>query len=313
LLRIPTIGIFAQRFAMKEYNITVVATNNPKIIKLEANHFLAKGNYEYKNIDEAKNSPLAQQLFYLPFIKTVYISGNFIALERFDIVEWDDVKDEVAQQLVEYLNAGEPVVHEDIAQKKEPITVYAEVTPNPAVMKFVANKRIVPAVYEFKNIDEAKDSPLAQELFHFPFVKEVFFDENYVSISKYDMAEWEELTMQLREFIRDFLADGKEVVSAEALQKSKESTEQASTQTQYDDTSQQIIDILEEYVKPAVASDGGNILFQSYEAESKTVNVILQGACSGCPSSTFTLKNGIETMLKNMMGDKIHEVVALNG
>ncbi|MCR9265111.1 MAG: NifU family protein [Flavobacteriaceae bacterium] len=298
---------------MKEYNITVVATNNPKIIKLEANHFLAKGNYEYKNIDEAKNSPLAQQLFYLPFIKTVYISGNFIALERFDIVEWDDVKDEVAQQLVEYLNAGEPVVHEDIAQKKEPVTVYAEVTPNPAVMKFVANKRIVPAVYEFKNIDEAKDSPLAQELFHFPFVKEVFFDENYVSISKYDMAEWEELTMQLREFIRDFLADGKEVVSAEALQKSKESTEQASTQTQYDDTSQQIIDILEEYVKPAVASDGGNILFQSYEAESKTVNVILQGACSGCPSSTFTLKNGIETMLKNMMGDKIHEVVALNG
>lgn len=313
MLRIPTIGIFAQRFAMKEYNITVVATNNPKIIKLEANHFLAKGNYEYKNIDEAKNSPLAQQLFYLPFIKTVYISGNFIALERFDIVEWDDVKDEVAQQLVEYLNAGEPVVHEDIAQKKEPVTVYAEVTPNPAVMKFVANKRIVPAVYEFKNIDEAKDSPLAQELFHFPFVKEVFFDENYVSISKYDMAEWEELTMQLREFIRDFLADGKEVVSAEALQKSKESTEQASTQTQYDDTSQQIIDILEEYVKPAVASDGGNILFQSYEAESKTVNVILQGACSGCPSSTFTLKNGIETMLKNMMGDKIHEVVALNG
>ncbi|KAB7529249.1 NifU family protein [Flagellimonas olearia] len=298
---------------MKEYNITVVATNNPKIIKLEANHFLAKGNYEYKNIDEAKNSPLAQQLFYLPFIKTVYISGNFIALERFDIVEWDDVKDEVAQQLVEYLNAGEPVVHEDVTQKKEPITVYAEVTPNPAVMKFVANKRIVPAVYEFKNIDEAKDSPLAQELFHFPFVKEVFFDENYVSISKYDMAEWEELTMQLREFIRDFLADGKEVVSAEALQKSKESTEQASTQTQYDDTSQQIIDILEEYVKPAVASDGGNILFQSYEAESKTVNVILQGACSGCPSSTFTLKNGIETMLKNMMGDKIHEVVALNG
>lgn len=313
MLRIPTIGIFAQRFAMKEYNITVVATNNPKIIKLEANHFLAKGNYEYKNIDEAKNSPLAQQLFYLPFIKTVYISGNFIALERFDIVEWNDVKDEVAQQLVEYLNAGEPVVHEDIAQKKEPITVYAEVTPNPAVMKFVANKRIVPAVYEFKNIDEAKDSPLAQELFHFPFVKEVFFDENYVSISKYDMAEWEELTMQLREFIRDFLADGKEVVSGEALQKSKESTEQASTQTHYDDTSQQIIDILEEYVKPAVASDGGNILFQSYEAESKTVNVILQGACSGCPSSTFTLKNGIETMLKNMMGDKIHEVVALNG
>ena len=298
---------------MKEFNITIVPTNNPKIIKLEANHFLVKGNYEFKNIDEAKNSPLAQQLFYLPFIKTVYIASNFVALERFDIVEWDDVKDEVAQQLVEYLNAGEPVVNEEAVTKKEPITVYAEVTPNPAVMKFVSNKRIVPSTYEFKNIDEAKDSPLAKELFHLPFVKEVFMDENYVSVTKYEVADWEEINMQLREFIRDYLADGKEVVTAEAIQKGKETVEQKKEGTDYDDTSLQIIDILEEYVKPAVAGDGGNILFQSYEEQSGTVNVILQGACSGCPSSTFTLKNGIETMLKNMMGDKIKEVVALNG
>ncbi|WP_127142313.1 NifU family protein [Flagellimonas marinaquae] len=298
---------------MKEFNITVVPTNNPKIIKMEANHFLVKGNYEYKNIDEAKDSPLAQQLFYLPFIKTVYIASNFVALERFDIVEWDDVKDEVAQQLVEYLNAGEPIVNEVDVKKKQPITVYAEVTPNPAVMKFVSNKRIVPSTYEFKNIDDAKDSPLAKELFHLPFVKEVFMDENYVSVTKYEVADWEEINMQLREFIRDYLADGKEVVTAEAIQKSRETVEQKNTQTPYDDTSQQIIDILEEYVKPAVASDGGNILFQSYEEQSGTVSVILQGACSGCPSSTFTLKNGIETMLKNMMGEKIKEVVALNG
>ncbi len=299
---------------MKEYNITLVATNNPKILKFEANDFLVKGSYEYKNIDEAKDSPLAQQLFYLPFIKTVYISGNFVAMERFDIVEWQDVKDEVAQQLVEYLNAGEPIVNEKEANKKQPITVYAEVTPNPAVMKFVSNKRIVPATYEFKNIDEAKDSPLAQELFHFPFVKEVFFDENYISVSKYEVADWEEITMQLREFIRDFLSDGKDVVSPEAYQKAvSEPGPQSQQAAVHDATSQQIIDILEEYVKPAVASDGGNILFQSYEEDSKTVNVILQGACSGCPSSTFTLKNGIETMLKNMMGDKVNEVVAING
>tara|TARA_R110002012_G_scaffold68372_3_gene177705 strand:- start:40638 stop:41534 length:897 start_codon:yes stop_codon:yes gene_type:complete len=298
---------------MKEFNITLVPTNNPKIIKLEANHFLVKGNYEYKNIDEAKDSPLAQQLFYLPFVKTVYIASNFVALERFDIMEWDDVKDEVAQQLVEYLNAGEPIVNEVDVKKKQPITVYAEVTPNPAVMKFVSNKRIVPNTYEFKNIDEAKDSPLAIELFHLPFVKEVFMDENYVSVTKYEVADWEEINMQLREFIRGYLTDGKDVVTAEAIQKTKETVEQAATQTDYDDTSQQIIAILEEYVKPAVASDGGNILFQSYEEQSGTVSVILQGACSGCPSSTFTLKNGIETMLKNMMGEKIKEVVALNG
>ncbi|MER3316993.1 MAG: NifU family protein [Allomuricauda sp.] len=298
---------------MKEYNITVVPTNNAKIIKFEANHFLVKGNYEYKNIDEAKESPLAQQLFYLPFVKTVYIASNFVALERFDIVKWDDVKDEVAQQLVEYLNAGEPIVNENDIKKKQPITVYAEVTPNPAVMKFVSNKKIVPNTYEFKNIDEAKDSPLAIELFHLPFVKEVFMDENYVSVTKYEVADWEEINMQLREFIRDYLADGKDVVTAEAIQKSKETIEQKTNGTDYDDTSLQIIDILEEYVKPAVAGDGGNILFQSYEEESGTVSVILQGACSGCPSSTFTLKNGIEIMLKNMMGEKIKEVVALNG
>ncbi len=300
---------------MKEYHITLIETNNPAILKFEANHFLVKQNYEFKNIDEAKNSPLAQQLFYLPFIKTVYISGNFIALERYDIVQWNDVKDEVAQQLVEYLNAGEPIVNEPETSKKVAVTVYAEVTPNPAVMKFVANKAIVPSIFEFKNIDEAKDSELAKQLFHFPFVKEVFFDQNYVSVTKYDVAEWDEITMEVREFIRDFLTEGKEVVSAEAQQAepTNGNPDLEGKEVVHDDTSKQIIDILEEYVKPAVASDGGNILFQSYEEQSKTVNVILQGACSGCPSSTFTLKNGIETMLKNMLGDKVHEVVALNG
>lgn len=301
--------------AMKEYVITVVETNNPAILKFEANHFLTNGsNFEFKNIDDAKNSPLAQQLFYLPFIKTVYISGNFIALERFDIVDWPSVKDEVAQQLVEYLNAGEPIVNEEEDNKKVAVTIYAEITPNPAVMKFVANRKIVPAMFEFKNLDEAKGSDMAKKLFHLPYVKEVFMDENYVSITKYDVASWDEITMELRELIRNFIADGNEVVSSEEVAVKSIATSNPNTENEtLDDTSQEIIDILEEYVKPAVASDGGNILFQSYEKESKTVNVILQGACSGCPSSTYTLKNGIETMLKNMMGDKVSEVVALNG
>ncbi len=300
---------------MKEYSITVKQTNNPAVLKFETNHFITKNNnYEFKNIDEARKSPLAQQLFYLPFIKTVYISGNFIGLERFDIVEWADVKDEVAQQLVDYLNSGEAVVIEESQGGKVPVTVYAEVTPNPAVMKFVSNIRIVPTAFEFKNIDEAKDSKLASQLFQLPFVKEVFIDENYVSVSKFDVAEWDDITMQLREMVRDFLTNGNEVVSENSIAyKNAETPKAKLNNDSLDETSKQIIDILEEYVKPAVASDGGNILFQSYEEESKTVNVILQGACSGCPSSTYTLKNGIETMLKNMMGDKVNEVVALNG
>ena len=300
---------------MKEFSITVVETNNPAILKFEANHFIVQHqNYEFKNIDEAKNSPLAQQLFYLPFVKTVYLSGNFIAIERYDIVDWKDVKDEVAQQLVEYLNAGEPIVTELPSVAKVAVSVYAEVTPNPAVMKFVASRKIVPTTLEYKNIDDAKGSELAKELFHFPFVKEVFMDENYVSVTKFEVAEWDDITLALREHIRDFIAAGKEVATTQSIvQKTKEAPAQQLNNEHLNDTSKEIIDILEEYVKPAVASDGGNILFQSYEEDTKTVNVILQGACSGCPSSTFTLKNGIETMLKNMMGDKVNEVVALNG
>ncbi|TDS19223.1 Fe-S cluster biogenesis protein NfuA [Maribacter caenipelagi] len=303
---------------MKEYSITVVKTNNPNILKFETNHILVqRKNYEFKNIDDAKNSPLAQQLFHLPFIKTVYISGDFIGLERYDIVQWEDVKDEVAQQLVEYLNAGEPIVIEEDMDKPVPVTVYAEVTPNPSTMKFVASKKIVASAFEFKNIDEARDSKLAMELFQFPFVKQVFIDENYVSVSKYEVAEWDDINIELREVIRNFIADGKEIVAdnAKAIGAEAQVSETVSAESTIalDETSQEIVDILEEYVKPAVASDGGNIMFQSYDVESKTVNVILQGACSGCPSSTFTLKNGIETMLKNMMGDKVNEVVALNG
>ena len=301
---------------MKEYVITVRETNNPAILKFETNHFITSNtSYEFKNIDEAKNSPLAQQLFYLPFIKTVYVAGNFIALERFDIVDWDDVKDEVAQQLVDYLNAGEPVVIEEPATKKVAITIYAEVTPNPAVMKFVANKKLVPAMFEFKNIDDAKDSELAKKLFLLPFVKEVFMDENYISVSKYEVADWNEITLEVRELIREHIADGHEIVSEGSISTPKQDEAAPGQQStvHQDATSQEIIQILEEYVKPAVAMDGGNILFQSYDEELKTVNVILQGACSGCPSSTFTLKNGIETMLKNMMGDRINEVVAING
>ena len=203
---------------MKEHVITVQETNHPAILKFEANQPLVQeGNYEYKNIDDASGSPLAQQLFYLPFIKTVYISGNFIALERFDIVKWEDVKDEVAQQLVEYLNSGAPVVNEEVRNTRVAVTVYAEVTPNPAVMKFVANKKLVPGVFEFKNIDEATDSPLAQKLFQFPYVREVFMDLNYISVTKYEVADWNEVTMELREMIREYLAAGNEVLKEGAV------------------------------------------------------------------------------------------------
>lgn len=296
-------------------SITIKETQNPAIIKFELQDFITKNqNFEFKNIDETKNSPLAQKLFYLPFVKTVYISGNFIAIERFSIVEWADVQDEVAQQIEEFIqNGGKIIIEEESFVKKSPISVYGETTPNPATLKFVVSRILTKKAVECKNIDDTTASPLAKELFKFPFVKEIFIDENYVSVSKYDVATWDEITLELRTFIKQFIENGGTAVDESLIEElPQQSKQQIANFDNLDTTSQQIINILEEYVKPAVAADGGNILFDSYDEKTKNVKVILQGSCNGCPSSTFTLKSGIENMLKNMLNDNEIVVEALN-
>lgn len=300
---------------MSTFKVNIQETSNPSILKFEINQFITQHqSFEFNNIDEAKASPLAQQLFYLPFVKKVYITSNFVAIERFNIIEWEDVKEEVSTQIEEYLNANGVVINQEEAPKKIPVTVYTESTPNPSVTKFVANKKLVTASFEFTSIDTAKGSPLASELFHFSFVKSVFIDENYVSVTKYDVADWNTITNELREFIKIYIENGKEIISANTIETLEKTTEKIEANFEsLDDTSKEIVNILEEYVKPAVASDGGNIEFQSYDENTKTVKVILQGACSGCPSSTFTLKNGIENMLKEMLAGKVNTVEAING
>ena len=258
-------------------------------------------------------------------LKTVFISQNFIAIEKYAIVEWGDVQDEVAASIAEYLNSGKPVITETGATKKVPVTIYAESTPNPAVMKFVANKPLAVGTFEFKSIDDTAHAPLAMELFGFPFVKEVFISANYVSVAKYDIAEWQEISMELREFIRTYIEAAKPVLKDEILQNQVNSEENSSIAlvssqengktdgTLHTEVEKEIISILDQYIKPAVASDGGHIAFDSFNEETKTVRVILQGACSGCPSSTLTLKNGIETMLTEMLQGRVTTVEAING
>ena len=299
---------------MTPFTISIQQTSNPKIIKFETDSFLTKyESFEFSNIDDAKNSPLAQQLFHLPFVKKIYISGSFIAIERYDIIEWDAVQTEVGEQIENFLNQGGAILINE-EKKKNPVTVYAESTPNPGVQKFVANKKLVAQTFEFTSIEEAKLSPFATALFQFPFVKSIFIDKNYVSVTKNDIVEWESITLELREFIKSFIEDGKEMVSASAAKNLEKTTTQLDTAYEaLDDTSKEIINILEEHIKPAVASDGGNIVFESYNADTKTVKVILQGACSGCPSSTYTLKSGIEAMLKEMLAGRVEIVEAING
>jgi len=201
--------------------------------------------------------------------------------------------------------------------KRVPVSIYAEMTPNPKVMKFVSNKLLLQSdSAEFRNIDEAKPSPLATKLFHFPFVKEVFISGNYIAIAKFDIVEWDDVAQEVRVFITEFLQDGGVAVHEEQLAPiQEEKAEQGSgpvlNPEDLGEVEARIVDILEEYIKPAVAQDGGNIAFMAYK--DKIVEVQLQGACSGCPSSTMTLKNGILSILQKMLPTLVEDVVAVNG
>ena len=264
------------------------------------------------NIDQASDAPLVKQLFYLPFVKKIVLENSTLIVERFDILEWEDVIEEVAAQIEDFLNDGGEVLNIVKERVKVPVTVYAESTPNPSAMKFVANKKITDQTLSFENVDLTHDAPLARELFNFPFVKEVFMDENYISISKHDTIQWEEIVMELRGFIKSYLEEEKTILGPSFDSQVQDSSQSKSYQN-LNETEQEIVKILEEYVKPAVASDGGNIIFDSYEDSEKKVKVVLQGACSGCPSSTFTLKNGIENILKEMLPGRVEMVEAING
>lgn len=217
--------------------------------------FGIKENKTFNSVEEAKDFPLVQQMFYLPFVKSVELMDNGLALERFDILDWKDVIDEVGQEIQKYLNDGGKVTAASDL-KKIPVTVYAESTPNPSVMKFVANKMLVEAVYEFKSIEEASTAPIAAALFQFPFVKEIFIDTNYISINKKEEVEWETIVMEVREFIRAYIEDGKTIISSAAPAKETFSSS-ATPLEELDETSQEIVKIIEDYIKPAVASDGG--------------------------------------------------------
>jgi NFU1 iron-sulfur cluster scaffold homolog, mitochondrial len=192
-----------------------------------------------------------------------------------------------------------------------PVTVYVEMTPNPNTMKFVANKYLLlnGESVEFTSQAEAKGySPLAEELFNFPFVKTVFITANFVTIAKNDSISWDFVTMELREFVKEWLQSGKDVLIMMPAAKAKSEDESKPVKhfepSEYDDA---IVALLDEYVRPAVENDGGAIDFVGYE--DGTVTVALRGACSGCPSSTATLKGGIENLLKSHLPE-VKEVVA---
>lgn len=196
---------------------------------------------------------------------------------------------------------------------KVPTSLYAEATPNPRVMKFVANRLLVDQnIYEFNNRAEAIGSPLALELFGFPFVESIFISNHFISVTKKDNSiEWSDIVVEMREFIRDFLVEGGEVISENVSpKKSKTVTHKEELNREFSPIEKKIADLLDEYVRPAVEQDGGFISLKKFEKG--TVTVSLQGACSGCPSSSMTLKSGIEGLLKRELPEEVKQVIADN-
>lgn len=188
------------------------------------------------------------------------------------------------------------------------ISIYTEMTPNPATMKFVANKLLYPGKsIDFQDETMASPSPLAKELFSFPFIKSVFIASNFVTLTKTgDVEDWQEVIPQVKQFLKEYIENGGTIVNEEEV--SKIVPESSNTiAADDDDIVKRIKELLDNYVRPAVEMDGGAIQYKSYNQG--VVNLMLQGSCSGCPSSMITLKAGIEGMMKRMIPE-VKEVIA---
>jgi Fe-S cluster biogenesis protein NfuA len=200
---------------------------------------------------------------------------------------------------------------------EQPYIIYAEETPNPASMKFVANRLLLVsgATAEYKSVADAKDAPIAKALFNFPFVKSVFISSNYISVMRHDAVLWEDCVHELRIFITDYLNKGNAIIDKlpeKQVAADNTFTKTVNINTQHnvpkDEVENKIIEILEQYIRPAVEQDGGLITFK--DLKDGIVTVQMRGSCSGCPSSTMTLKAGIEALLKRLLPDDVKEVVS---
>lgn len=185
------------------------------------------------------------------------------------------------------------------------VSIYTEMTPNPETMKFVANKLLYPGKsIDFPEESSATPSPLAKELFAFPFIRSVFIASNFVTLTKTPETQWEEVIPTVREFLKQYLEEGKVVINEDQIVVKKDTN---TVNADDSDVVKRIKELLENYVKPAVEMDGGAISFKGYE--NGIVKLMMQGSCSGCPSSMITLKAGIEGMMKRMIPE-VQEVVA---
>ena len=289
--------------------IIIEPTENSKVMKFVADYNLMPGSLELDRTSDVSELPLAKKLFVYPFVERIFITANFIAVAKQDGVEWENVV-EPLKEIIEAELEANPRVY--LQKEKEVQQVFAEMTPNPMVMKFVSTKILLDGFVEVKSKDDAAEVPLAKAIFNeFDFTKEVFISDNFVAVTKNVSVEWHEVMVAVRTFITEYLQNGGEI--SNATPQKHESPVENLMNREYTETEQKISDILKEYVAPAVESDGGKISLIEYVPETKTAKMLLQGACSGCPSSTATLKGGIENLLKQFVPELVEKVEAVNG
>lgn len=289
--------------------ILIEPTENPKVLKFVADYTLLPGSVELDRDSDISEIPMAQELFKFPFVERIFITANFIAVAKQDGVEWEHVAESLKNILQETLHENPRVYRPKTVDTYQ---VFSEMTPNPMVMKFVSSHKLIDGFVEVKSREESVDVPLGEAIFNrFPFVKEIFISENFVALTKNVSVEWHEVMVEVRDFISDYLQEGGKISNI-TPQKHDKPAENIINR-EYTQNEQKISDILDEYVAPAVAGDGGKISLIEYDEASKTARMLLQGACSGCPSSTATLKGGIENLLKQFLPELVENVEAVNG
>lgn len=291
--------------------VYIEQTTQKQILKFVCDEIITPGSFELTKDSDLSKSKLAQQLFQFPFVEKVFITANFVAIQKSESIEWEHVAQSLKEVVNDHLNQQTIIIKEVV---KEPYTLYAEMTPNPSVMKFVTNQALVENMVEVKGKEYAAKVPLAKSIFdEFAYIKEVFISENYVSLTRDENVDWQDVALEVRQFILTYLQSGEAIVDEDFRPIEYGVEEEAKEQRVFTNTEKEIKRILQEYIQPAVAKDGGNIALVEFNEATKTATMLLQGACSGCPSSTITLKNGIETILKDMLPNVVEHVEAVNG
>lgn len=288
--------------------LTIQSTDNPRVIKFVTDRILLEGSLELDRNSDVAHVPLAKELFNFPFITKLFITANFIAVAKEDnIVEWDLITTNLENIIIKSLENYPNII---LSGEKQPM-LFTERTPNPEVVKFVSENQIINGFLEFKSSSEAQNTPLAKGLFQFDFVKEIFINDNYIAITKTENSSWNNILDELQKYLQNFFLDGQKAEKINGIFEKFQA--QSFNNRGFTETEEKINAILQEYVTPAVENDGGKISLIEFDEETKTAKMLLQGACSGCPSSTITLKNGIESLLKNFLPDVVHNVEAING